>query len=77
MLVGIYGVAAKQDLIKTIIGLILMEYAVVLFFYSYQLVAIAIITTGLASTILITAIAMRLYERYGTFDIKEMRKLKG
>lgn len=35
------------------------------------------IVIGLATTALIVAMAMRLYEKYGTYDIAEIRELKG
>lgn len=87
-LIGIYCIAAKKNLIKMIIGLVIMEYALNLFIVSAgyragsvdpqpQVMALSFIVVGLATTITLTAIAMRIYQRYGTFDITEMRKLKG
>jgi len=35
------------------------------------------IVISLASTALLVAIAMRIYEKYGTFDITKIRELKG
>jgi len=35
------------------------------------------IVIGLATTALIVAVAVRIYEKYGTFDIREVRRLKG
>ena len=35
------------------------------------------IVIGLATTALLLAIAMRLYEKYGTFDVSEIRELQG
>jgi multisubunit Na+/H+ antiporter MnhC subunit len=35
------------------------------------------IVISLASTALLVAIAMRIYEKYGTFDITQIRELKG
>lgn len=42
-----------------------------------QALVLTSIVIGLGMTILMTAICIRLYERYGTFDITEMRRLKG
>ena len=42
-----------------------------------QALVLTSIVIGLGVTAMTIAIAMRLYERYGTYDIKEMRKLKG
>jgi multisubunit Na+/H+ antiporter MnhC subunit len=100
--IGLYGVLLKRNLIKIIIGLIIMEYATFLFFalIGYKQAATAPIITsefkdvlfvdplpqalvltaiviGLATTALVVSIAVRIYERYGTFDIREVRKLKG
>ncbi len=35
------------------------------------------IVIGLATTALMVAIAMRIYEKYGTYDIDEIRELRG
>ncbi|NQT95334.1 MAG: NADH-quinone oxidoreductase subunit K [Candidatus Omnitrophica bacterium] len=35
------------------------------------------IVIGLATTALLVAIAMRIYEKYGTFDITKIRELNG
>jgi len=92
----------KKNLIKIIIGIGIVEYAVNLFFIlvGYRLrgrapilakeqviqnmvdplrqaLVLTAIVIGLAITALIVAIAMRLYEKYGTFDITKIRKLKG
>ncbi len=100
--VGLYGVLAKKNLIKIIIGLSIMEYAVNLVFIlmGYRLngrapildpdqkitnmvdplpqaLVLTAIVIGLATTALLVAIAVRIYGKYGTFDISEIRKLKG
>jgi multisubunit Na+/H+ antiporter MnhC subunit len=100
--VGIYCVVRKRNVIKLIIGVIIMEYAVNLFFIlaayrkdgrapifapnqqvmdmvdplPHALVLTAIVI-GLASTALLVGIAMRIYEKYGTFDITKIRELRG
>jgi multicomponent Na+:H+ antiporter subunit C len=35
------------------------------------------IVIGLAVTVIVVALAVRLYEKYGTFDITKIRRLKG
>jgi len=100
--VGIYCILAKKNLIKIIIGLGIIEYALNLLFvvlgYRYQgrapilardqvitdivdplpqALVLTAIVIGLATTALMVAIAVRLYEKYGTFDITQIRKLKG
>jgi multicomponent Na+:H+ antiporter subunit C len=101
-MVGVYCVAVKKNLIKIIIGLVIMEYAINLLIVVVgyrrggmdpivdptsanavyvdplaQAFALAMIAVGLATTITMAAIAMRIYDRYGTFDITKIRKLKG
>ena len=100
--VGLYCVLRKRNLIKIIIGIGIMEYAVNLFFIlsGYrthgrspifapdqviknmvdplpQAVVSTTIVIGLALTLLLVAIAIRIYEKYGTFDITKINKLKG
>lgn len=100
--VGLYCVVRKRNLIKIIIGVGIMDYAVNLFFVLVgyrregrapifagdqavrnmvdplpQAVVLTSIVIGLAITLLLVAIAIRIYERYGTFDITKIRSLKG
>ncbi len=42
-----------------------------------QALVLTSIVIGLAVTALVVGIAMRIYERYGTFDITRINKLKG
>jgi len=99
---GVYCILVKKNLIKIIIGIGIIEYAVNLFFIlvGYRLrgrapilakeqviqnmvdplpqaLVLTAIVIGLAATALIVAIAIRLYEKYGTFDITKIRRLKG
>lgn len=100
--IGLYCVLRKRNLIKIIIGLGIIEYAVNLFFvlvgYRFQgrspilakeqailnmvdpipqALVLTAIVIGLAVTALVVAIAVRIYERYGTFDITRIRSLRG
>lgn len=101
--IGLYGVLVKRNLIKIIIGLSIMEYALFLLFalIGYRKDAVAPIITkftdkatlfvdslpqalvltaiviGLGTTALIVSLAVRIYEKYGTFDITRLRKLRG
>ncbi|MDD4909703.1 MAG: sodium:proton antiporter [Candidatus Omnitrophica bacterium] len=100
--VGIYCILRKRNVIKIIVGIIIAEYAVNLFFIliAYrmegrspihssdnqilnmvdtlpQALVLTSIVIGLATTALLVAIAMRIYEKYGTFDITEIRELRG
>lgn len=100
--VGLYCILVKRNIIKIIIGLIIMEYAVNLAFILFgyrsagrapilaadqviknmvdplpQALVLTAIVIGLATTALIAAIAVRIYDRYRTFDITKIRRLKG
>jgi len=100
--VGLYCVLVKRNLIKIVLGIIIMEYAVNLIFIMFgyrtdgrapilsesqeitnmvdplpQAVVLTAIVIGLATTALMVAIAVRLYDRYGTFDITKIRRLRG
>ena len=100
--VGLYAILRKRNLIKIIIGLIITEYAVNLFFVLLgyrmegrvpiyapdqeianmvdpipQALVLTAIVIGLAVTGLVVAIAIRIYEKYGTFDITKINRLKG
>ncbi len=100
--VGLYGVLRKRNLVKIIVGLGIIEYAMNLFFvllgYRFhgrapidapdqtilnmvdplpQAVVLTSIVIGLAVTALIISIAVRIYEKYGTFDITKIKRLKG
>ena len=99
---GIYCIVRKRNVIKMIVGIIILEYAVNLFFIltAYRMegrapifssvadienmvdplphaLVLTSIVIGLASTALLVAIAMRIYEKYGTFDITKIRELRG
>jgi multisubunit Na+/H+ antiporter MnhC subunit len=100
--VGLYCVLRKRNLIKIIIGIGIMEYAVNLFLvligYRTQSVSpicvgnqaavnmvdplpqamvLTLIVLGLSTTLVLIAIAIRIYEKYGTFDITKINRLKG
>ncbi len=100
--IGLYCVVRKRNIIKIIIGIGIMEYAVNLLFVligyrAYgrspifardqvianmvdplpQAVALTSIVISLSVTLTLVAIAIRIYERYGTFDITKINRLKG
>jgi multicomponent Na+:H+ antiporter subunit C len=102
LLVGIYGVLTKRDLIKIILSLGIMGYAVnlmfILFAYrsgaSYailvkgkaaaemvdplpQALILTSIVIELGTTAMLVALALRLFEKYKTFDITKIRRLSG
>jgi len=100
--IGLYAVLRKRNIIKIIIGLGIIEYAVNLFFVLIgyrthgrapilakdqnilnmvdplpQALVLTSIVIGLAVTALLVTIAIRIYEKYGTFDITKIKRLKG
>ena len=103
--VGLYAIVAKKNLVKIIVGLAVVEYAVNMFlvFTGYrtgghapiakagqtdlyaagavdpvpQALILTSIVIGLGLVALMVAMAVRLYQKYGTFDVTEMRKLRG
>ncbi|MBA7521597.1 Na(+)/H(+) antiporter subunit C [subsurface metagenome] len=99
---GIYCILRKRNIIKIILGIIIAEYAVNLFFIliAYrmegrspilsseveivnmvdplpQVLVLTAIVIGLATTALMVALAMRIYEKYKTFDITKIKELRG
>jgi multicomponent Na+:H+ antiporter subunit C len=106
LLLGIYGVIAKKNLVKIVIGLCIIEYAtnLMLILIGYRTNGIAPIVTnvdkaaeqastfvdpipqalivtsiviGLGVSAMVIALCLRLYEKYGSFDILQIRRLKG
>ncbi|MEE8359777.1 MAG: sodium:proton antiporter [Candidatus Omnitrophota bacterium] len=100
--IGLYGVLRKRNIIKIILGLVIMEYAVHLLFILVgykmggrspildanqevvnmvdplpQALVLTAIVISLAVTALVVAIAIRIYDRYKTFDITKIRRLQG
>lgn len=106
LLVGLYGVLSKKNIVKIIISVVIMEGAVNLFFVLLgyrekgispvinnpsgidkiagtavdplpQALVLMSMAVGLGILIVMISLAARLYERYGTLDITQIRKLKG
>ena len=106
LIIGIYAVVAKKNIIKIIIGLLIIDYAVnlLLVLVGYrtggrapilnrgesveqlaatgvdplpQAMVLTSIVIGLGLTALMVVMAIRLYEKYHTFDMNKIRKLKG
>ncbi len=100
--IGLYGVLRKRNLVKIIISLGIIEYAMNLFFvllgYRHQgrspldahgqtvlnmvdpipqAIVLTSIVIGLGITALVIAIAIGIYDKYGTFDITKIKKLRG
>src|SRR5208283_4994836 len=90
---GLYCMLRKRNIIKMIIGVVITQYAVNLFFVlmSYQApigrskvivdpipqaVVLTSIVVGLAVVIVLIALAIRIYEKYGTFDITKIKDLR-
>jgi multicomponent Na+:H+ antiporter subunit C len=112
-MIGLYCAVVKKNMIKIVIGIMVMEYAVNLFLimlgYRFggvapiidtgqleagtkqitagflnsavdplpQALVLTAIVIGLGSLALMVSICIRTYEKYGTFDITQIRRLKG
>ncbi len=106
ILIGLYGVVTKKNIVKIVISLAIMEYGVNLFliligyrnngvhpgieesesfthFLAHsvdplpQALVLTSIVISLGMLALMVGMCIRLYERYGTFDITEIRRLRG
>ena len=104
--VGIYAIACKKNLIKVIIGVIVIEYAVNLFLLLQgyrsggtapilsqgedqaafaqvavdplpQAMILTSIVIGLGCLALMVSLAVRLHDKFGTFDMTRIRELRG
>jgi multicomponent Na+:H+ antiporter subunit C len=112
-IIGLYCAVVKKNMIKIVIGIMIMEYAVNLFLimlgYRHggiapivgkedtvgagsrltdlfinssvdplpQALVLTAIVISLGSLALMISICIRTYEKYGTFDITQIRRLKG
>jgi len=112
-MIGLYCAVVKKNLVKIVIGLAIMEYAVNLFLIMLgyrtggtapildktyieagtnkivanfintsvdplpQALVLTAIVISLGSLALVISICIRIYGKYGTFDITEIRRLKG
>jgi multisubunit Na+/H+ antiporter MnhC subunit len=106
VLIGLYGVLTRQNIVKIVISLLVMEYGIHLFLVVQgyrtggvppivdsgidkevwlqqsvdplpQALVLTSIVIGLGVLALMVALSIRLHERYGTFDIRKIKKLKG
>jgi len=106
LLVGVYALVAKKNVVRIIIGICILEYAVNLLFVLIgyrregmapilmkgqsaadlaarsvdplpQAMTLTSIVIGLSVTALAVAMAIRLYDKYGTFDMNDIRRLRG
>jgi multicomponent Na+:H+ antiporter subunit C len=112
-MLGLYCAVVKKNMVKIVIGIMVMEYAVNLFLIMLgfrsggiapiidntclnretgevmasfirnsvdplpQALVLTSIVISLGSLALMISICIRTYEKYGTFDITQIRRLKG
>jgi multicomponent Na+:H+ antiporter subunit C len=102
-MIGVYAIVSKKNLVKIIVGTVIVEYGVnlMLILVGYkrgglapiltetvrgtenlvdplpQALVVTSIVIGLGILALVVSVAIRLHEKYGTFDISEIRRLKG
>lgn len=100
--VGIYALLAKRNIIKMVIGVSILGYALNMLLLMIghvedtgipiiehaagaspmanplpQALVLATVTIGLVITIMLAVIALRLFDKYKTLDMSEIRNLKG
>ena len=86
--VGLYGVLAKVNLLKVVIGIVIMCLGIAGLVIGagsagaavapvLQTVGLVAIVGGASVASLLIVTAVRLYEKYGSLDIRQMRRLKG
>ena len=112
-MIGLYCAVVKKNMVKIVVGIMIMEYAVNLFLIMLgyriggiapiidkgqlesgtnqitaaflnssvdplpQALVLTAIVISLGSLALMVSICIRTYEKYGTFDITQIRRLKG
>jgi multicomponent Na+:H+ antiporter subunit C len=110
-MIGLYCAVVKKNMVKIVVGILIMEYAVNLFLIMLgyrqngvapiidkthlgsqtaltnfvsnsvdplpQALVLTAIVISLGSLALMISICIRTYEKYGTFDITEIRRLRG
>ena len=98
LLIGLYGLMAKRNLIKKIIGLYILDGGVILYFVSVgyrsdasapilekgvemvvvdpipQALMLTAIVIGICVTALALSIAVKIYEKYQTLDVEELKR---
>lgn len=102
IVIGLYGVITKRNLIKIAIGFCMVEYGINLLFAFIgfkkdalapiitstnaplnfvdpipQALVLTSIVIGLGTTAVMLSLIIRLYQKYHTYDINEIRKLRG
>lgn len=84
---GLYGVLLKRNLLKMVVGVVLMTIGVAALVVApgsvgqaahvSEAVGLIAVVGGASVASLMAATAVRLYDRYRTLDISEIRRLKG
>lgn len=106
LLVGVYALVAKKNVVRIIIGIAILDYGInlLLVLLGYrangrppilgrsqtsaqmvgrsvdplpQVMVLTNIVVELAIVALVVALAIRLYDKYGTFDMNDIRRLRG
>ncbi|WP_457752447.1 NADH-quinone oxidoreductase subunit K [Thermococcus sp.] len=102
ILIGLYAILVKKNVLKMLIGLSIMETGVNLLLISVgyisgrsapilsegigpnqavdpipQALVLTAIVIGVATTAMALSVAIILYEKYGTLNVEEMRRLRG
>ncbi len=88
IVIGLYGILVKVNVLKMALGVILMVLGVAGLVVAAgsdgtsvvaisQSVGLIAVVGGSSVVVLLIVTAVRLHEKYGSLDIREMRRLKG
>ena len=106
ILIGVYGVLTRRNILKIVTSLLIIEYGIHLFLVLQgyrtdgvppivdaridqqlwlqravdplpQALVLTSIVIGLGVLALMVSLSLRIHERYGTYDIRKIKKLKG
>ena len=91
IVLGFYTIVTKYNLVKTVIGMSIMDYGVNLLIISVgfnpggtapmdpipQALTLTSIVIGACVTAMSMSLVIRMKESYGTLDTREIRRLRG
>jgi multicomponent Na+:H+ antiporter subunit C len=76
-LIGLYAVMVKKDLVKILLGIILIEFSAEIYLVLLGEKMGSTVLIEMAVAILLIAIVARIYDRFETMDVTRIRELKG
>ena len=76
-LIGLYAVMVKKDLVKILLGIILIQFSAEIYLVLLGEKMGSTVLIEMAVAILLIAIVARIYDRFETMDVTRIRELKG